>query len=331
MIVGKAFLNTPPRREPSGSQLALEALLERRRQRYQARRRDGGDTGSSAASMLLLNSSDGALHFPVDRIRDEDDDRRSCISHLVALRLRDKAQQHEALRVQKQKSRSFLVRRVTKLEDASCEELAERVVSQAKVRLKRQKRAANVLQKIYQPKTTAPAGPAGPAGPATAFRTSTPINSKSTTPKSLSPAKAATDTPERPNRSLRLAEGSREHPVAVRKVVYWSERQSNVEKDSGVPCVPPSTPKQDQEIKFVPSMSDIKSQRDLKNRLQSVNVKQQEAAEKEQSVKMEKAKREKRDATARLKARQRAEIYALNKVMAELERRNFENFMSGKV
>ena len=43
-------------------------------------------------------------------------------------------------------------------------------------------------------------------------------------------------------------------------------------------------------------------------------MKQQEAAEKEQSVKMEKAKREKRDATARLKARQRAEVSIITKI-----------------
>ena len=196
-----------------------------------------------------MNSSDGALQLPVNRIRDDEvmHERSSCLSHLVALRLRDKStQRHETLGLHKQRSRSFLVRRAqqAKLEDFSCEELAERVVSQAKVRLKRQKRAANVLQKIYQPKAIT-------LSPATAaFRTSTPVGSKSSTPKSLSPVKNAVNTtsPERPNRSLRSAEGgrSRECPVAVSKVVYWSEKQSSVEKDSGIPSVPPSTPKQGQ-------------------------------------------------------------------------------------
>lgn len=226
LVVGKACLNIPPTKESTEGQLALESFLARRRQKYQARR-NGLARNSFEESICDGSFSDKeAGRFDVH-------DRNRVIR--LAILKHGPMPLHHATRtlspVQNAKE--------AKLDDFSrldCEVLADRVVSRAKVRLKRRKKTANVLQKIYKPSLNSS------QCKVPTFRTSTPTNSKSSTPKSLSPSK----TIQRLNRSLEVVESGSEDRRSslkvVRKVVYWSEKQSAMAKDSGVPCVPPSSP-----------------------------------------------------------------------------------------
>lgn len=217
MVVGKALLNRPPTKQLTEGQIALESFLARRRQKYQARR-----NGSAKDSCEEDKETE---RFYVHQ--------RNSVIRLVSL----KEGPRPLIRPTRTLNPSSPIwnAKETKLEDFSrleCEVLADRVVSQAKVRLKRRKRAANVLQKIYKPLSDSKVS---------TFRTSTPTNSKSSTPKSLSPSKNI----QRLNRSLEVESGGEERRglKAVRKVVFWSEKQSAMTKDSGVPCVPPPSPK----------------------------------------------------------------------------------------
>ncbi|CAH3036774.1 unnamed protein product [Pocillopora meandrina] len=98
---------------------------------------------------------------------------------------------------------------------------------------------------------------------------------------------------------------------------------------TGVPCAPPCTPSADElkKVEYIPSLSDVKSQRVVKTRLITIGNKLRA----EEQKKKEKAAKEEQKraygAILQLKQRQRAEIYALNKVMTELENENFRKFM----
>ncbi|KAK2556379.1 Cell division control protein 42-like protein [Acropora cervicornis] len=124
------------------------------------------------------------------------------------------------------------------------------------------------------------------------------------------------------------------------KKIYLSETQSG--KISGIPCAPPSTPTVDEikKVEFIPSLKDVKSQRAVKARLTNLGehiegkrsvVYQGNKVRAEEQRKKEKALKEEQKRTygaiLQLKQRQRAEIYALNKVMTELENENFRKFM----
>lgn len=114
------------------------------------------------------------------------------------------------------------------------------------------------------------------------------------------------------------------------KKVYLSETHSGM--ITGIPCAPPSTPTVDelQKVEYIPSLTDVKSQRAVKSRL--INLGNKLRAE-EQEKKEKALKEEQRRAYGeilQLKQRQRAEIYALNKVMTELENENFRKFMEEK-
>lgn len=246
MLVGKASLNPPLTKQFTPGQLALESFLARRRLKYQAKR-----TREYAATTVIdtsYESSGGCIEI-VNRHE------RTCGARLASLNLKDRS--IGTIRDPLRTTYGHLgCAKGTKLEDfnsLNCEELADRVVSQAKVRLKRQKRA-NVLQNIYKP-ISCPHQGKNP----TVWH-STPRNSKSNTPKSLSPSKSTAMTPspskitntpppakitrEDWNKSLEL---ERSDPApgglkVARKVVFWSEKQSATAKDSGVPGVPPSSP-----------------------------------------------------------------------------------------
>lgn len=111
------------------------------------------------------------------------------------------------------------------------------------------------------------------------------------------------------------------------KKIYLSETQSG--KISGIPCAPPSTPTVDEikKVEFIPSLKDVKSQRAVKARLTNLGnkVRAEEQRKKEKALKEEQKRTY--GAILQLKQRQRAEIYALNKVMTELENENFRKFM----
>ncbi|KAK7093399.1 uncharacterized protein [Littorina saxatilis] len=116
--------------------------------------------------------------------------------------------------------------------------------------------------------------------------------------------------------------------------VYLSQKQSAPVKDCGVlvPGAPPATPTPDhlKQYEYVPSLTDIKSQRHMRHRLERINKADAEQADKRRG---EQAKQEQltyKEKVIEQKKRQRQEIYALNKVMTDLEYINFEELVKTK-
>nr|XP_054769038.1 uncharacterized protein LOC129276671 [Lytechinus pictus] len=114
------------------------------------------------------------------------------------------------------------------------------------------------------------------------------------------------------------------------KKVFLSEKQSSMLKDGGkcVPCAPPTspTPHQLEKFEYIPSLTDLRSQRVLKDRLIVIDT---EEKKKSQKIREDKARQEKQSARnniGMMRQRQRQEIYALNKVMTELENSQFLKF-----
>ncbi|KAH3790140.1 uncharacterized protein LOC127841824 isoform X1 [Dreissena polymorpha] len=114
------------------------------------------------------------------------------------------------------------------------------------------------------------------------------------------------------------------------KKIYLSEKQSGVIKDKGMeyPCAPPTTPAPDvlRRHEYVPSMSDIRSQRAVKSRLQALEKDATKKREKQKESNVKNEKQLQKDREKQLKIRQRREIYALNKIMTELENKRFMEF-----
>ncbi|XP_046559249.1 uncharacterized protein LOC124268255 [Haliotis rubra] len=112
--------------------------------------------------------------------------------------------------------------------------------------------------------------------------------------------------------------------------VYLSEKHSGVIKDEGLemPCAPPATPTAEQlrRYEYVPSLTDVRSQRAVRQKLQVMERKehQKEEKKKEEQAKIDKMLQ--KDKESELRRRQRQEIYALNKIMTELEHRRFMEF-----
>lgn len=116
--------------------------------------------------------------------------------------------------------------------------------------------------------------------------------------------------------------------------IYLSEKQSGVVRDCGmdVPCAPPATPLPDpsKKVEYIPCMNDIRSQRAVKVKLQVLEKEAQRksARRREDHVKQEKHQQKEREKDLRVK--QRAEIYALNKIMTDLENKRFRDFCEKK-
>ncbi|KAH9504421.1 hypothetical protein Btru_063565 [Bulinus truncatus] len=132
------------------------------------------------------------------------------------------------------------------------------------------------------------------------------------------------------NYTQRRKFGLKEEGVKTTKI-FLSEKQSGLISDCGmkVPCAPPTTPTPDQlkKTEYVPSLQDIKAQRLVRQRLQVIEEKeiQKEKKKKEtQDIGCQKSLKEIRQD---LKKMQRREIYALNKVMTDLEYQNFCQYM----
>lgn len=233
MVVGKALLNSPRTKQFTEGQLALDSFLARRRLRYQDRRKGlARECANRSCEETLSDYSPRSLGTPLNRETNNDAFlyKRNCVIRLASIRVPSLNCTLDHSSTPSCPLGHAKVDKTGNLSQLNCEELADRIVSQAKVRLKQRKKAANVLQKIYKPvlnsnKSRIPH-----------IRTSTPVNSKDSTPNTLSPSKSTVEAREKLDESDR---GKK----AARKVVYLSERQSEVNKDSGVPGAPPSSPK----------------------------------------------------------------------------------------
>ncbi|XP_076087201.1 uncharacterized protein LOC143057717 isoform X1 [Mytilus galloprovincialis] len=116
--------------------------------------------------------------------------------------------------------------------------------------------------------------------------------------------------------------------------IYLSDKHSGTVKDCGVeiPCAPPATPTPEQmrKVEYIPSLTDIRSQRAVKVKLQVLEKEAQKRMEKQQIERDKIEKQNKKLMEKDLKQQQRLQIYALNKVMTELENSRFKEFCAKK-
>ncbi|XP_052083009.1 uncharacterized protein LOC127720464 [Mytilus californianus] len=116
--------------------------------------------------------------------------------------------------------------------------------------------------------------------------------------------------------------------------IYLSDKHSGTVKDCGIeiPCAPPATPTAEQlrKVEYIPSLTDIRSQRAVKVKLQVLEKEAQKRMEKQQIERDKIEKQNKKLMEKDLKQQQRLQIYALNKVMTELENSRFKEFCAKK-
>ncbi|XP_033641866.1 uncharacterized protein LOC117302165 [Asterias rubens] len=113
--------------------------------------------------------------------------------------------------------------------------------------------------------------------------------------------------------------------------VFLSEKQSGNLRELGciLPCAPPGTPTPQmlQNYQYIPSMTDLRSQRTVRERLSGMEEKVKKKVQQQRDEARKTEQQLQRDQAVALKQRQRLEIYALNKVMTEFEWMNFKEFM----
>ncbi|CAG2243702.1 uncharacterized protein LOC143057717 isoform X2 [Mytilus galloprovincialis] len=88
--------------------------------------------------------------------------------------------------------------------------------------------------------------------------------------------------------------------------------------------------KQMRKVEYIPSLTDIRSQRAVKVKLQVLEKEAQKRMEKQQIERDKIEKQNKKLMEKDLKQQQRLQIYALNKVMTELENSRFKEFCAKK-
>ncbi|RUS84645.1 hypothetical protein EGW08_007565 [Elysia chlorotica] len=115
--------------------------------------------------------------------------------------------------------------------------------------------------------------------------------------------------------------------------VFQSDQQSGVISDLGlaIPCAPPATPTAEhlRKFEYVPSLQDVRAQRAFRQRLHAMEVKESQKEMRKQESLMAVEKLSLKEKRQQLKKMQRQQIYALNKVMTELEHERFHTFMQG--
>ena len=283
MIVGKAFLNSPPGKQSSEGQQVLSCFLAKKHARYLQRRgsrplglntslEDNGEPLPQSSAEDLLSRSTSTVHEKELSIslKQERSTFRLCLASLKHQQQNGRVGVHSQTshacsgasgkngsRLKRNSSQSGLI-------GLGSEELAEQVVSRAKGRLKHRRNSNSsikkrsgverleVAQEVYKPLSKLYQSRSSRAPNATSsrqglVRSSTPISGKtssSATPLSQSPLKRESSKASL-NRSLERAEAFSRSGVpkcAAKRVVYFSERQSVMCKDTGVPGVPPTTP-----------------------------------------------------------------------------------------
>ena len=254
IVVKKASLISPPVKSITDSQQALASFLARRHERYKSRRRSNKPHFYSSAEISVSSTSantsiDSLSHSSVKSICTSCDnllDQEKSTSNLTKS-TRGRQDYHtddgSSLGDSHRSSSSvdFL--------NTGCEELAERVITSTKARLKKhRKRRINPLyippirmMKVY--------------GEIPIIRTSTPVplhkvskaNIISSPPRRE--AHICVDNVTKDMRNLNLSTkllenyGASVGPKKLnRRVVYLSEKQSSISKETGVPDVPPTTP-----------------------------------------------------------------------------------------
>ncbi|ESO88836.1 hypothetical protein LOTGIDRAFT_234412 [Lottia gigantea] len=116
--------------------------------------------------------------------------------------------------------------------------------------------------------------------------------------------------------------------------IYQSQCQSGTVVVCGVevPCAPPATPTPEQMKyhQYIPSLNDVMAQRTVKLRLEKIEKKEQKKQDRKREEEIKLEKMHQKDKLFEKRRKQRQEIYALNKIMTELENKRFEEFCKAK-
>lgn len=251
VVVGKALLNPPPTRQINASQKALASFLARKHERFRARRKQGleGQLGGGSSLDVSLEENNGALsgndgatwnksavwNGSATFLREEKDAvQERCAFQMASVDLHQN---------QPQRTRKTHKLNPDDLIKLNCEELAEKVVSRVKTRLRhcsrRRRSGADVLRNHADKPISEVVD---------IVRSSTPVPSLSntSTPLSLSPLKKEHTRPSNSSLNRSFEEPSSLSTSGLRvakKVICFSEKQSATCKDTGIPNVPPSTPR----------------------------------------------------------------------------------------
>ncbi|XP_050413241.1 uncharacterized protein LOC126827762 [Patella vulgata] len=112
--------------------------------------------------------------------------------------------------------------------------------------------------------------------------------------------------------------------------IYQSQSQSGTVEVCGVdlPCAPPATPTPEQlkYHQYIPSLNDVMAQRAIKLRLEKIERKELKKMDKRKEEEIKQEKLQQKDKLIEKRRKQRLEIYALNKIMTELENKKFQEF-----
>lgn len=283
LIIGKALLNSPPAKQTSASQQALASFLAKKRERYKSKLNNSLDSRLQTNGAQRSNRASPPTHVlvsyssPFELTSSPQKD--ACLDHLheskCTLRIASLDSQTLYSHNNKAKSEKLAQRSPQKDIDRGLntsidfvklgsEELADRVVSGARLRRRNRKKSNSIIQrevlrpliKLHHERPTAPP-----------FRTSTPIPPSS--PSSSTPSKSPLKRERRASHSvLRSDEVTRRtrskslglsksldelhstgnslqstRTMAAKRVIFQSEKQSATPKDTGIPSVPPSTPR----------------------------------------------------------------------------------------
>ncbi|KAK6176552.1 hypothetical protein SNE40_014815 [Patella caerulea] len=116
--------------------------------------------------------------------------------------------------------------------------------------------------------------------------------------------------------------------------IYQSQTQSGTVEVCGVdlPCAPPATPTPEQlkYHQYIPSLNDVMAQRAIKLRLEKIEKKEIKKMDKRREEEVKQEKLQQKDKLIEKRRKQRLEIYALNKIMTELENKKFQEFCQMK-
>ncbi|KAI0237030.1 hypothetical protein LSAT2_012476 [Lamellibrachia satsuma] len=116
--------------------------------------------------------------------------------------------------------------------------------------------------------------------------------------------------------------------------VFWSEAQTLNQNQLGMsfPGAPPCTPTAEllQHYEYVASMTDIRAQRALRAHLEAIDMINRRRAQRDQEMQRKREKVYQKTLQIEAKKKQRLQIYALNKIMTEMEHKLFTEFCKQK-
>ena len=276
LLVGKAPLNSPPTKQVTESQQSLTCFLAKKRERYKSKLNTSSESNGRDGSRRRRRSSGDSSQCSVHVSQSAPVQSCSSLNHLHESKCIMRIASFDSQTLYGHTNGGDGTGRWTKAyhtkipeKDPNAkttpddfvklgsEELADRVVSRARLRRRNKKRTAVIHREV-----TRPVIKLNHQRPPGVVRTSTPLplSSSNTTP-SQSPSKKEQVETKTSNLSLSKSQDGSEvtralqPKAAVKKVVFLSEKQSGMSKETGVPNVPPSTPRTG--IKMINFLGDL--------------------------------------------------------------------------